>query len=72
MKTRQLYQSNDIPLQSCLFIFSKKRYIPNQEYTISSEIDADIYVSRSCLIRLLFQEYHFNQIHPTCKTQLSL
>ena len=30
MKTRQLYQSNDISLQFCLCISFKKEYMPNQ------------------------------------------
>ena len=37
-----------------------------------SEIDAEMYVNKSCLIILLFQEYHFHLIHPTCKCQLNL
>ena len=69
MKTRQLYQSNDISLQLYLCIPSKKVYILNQEYKIIWAIDEDIYVRRSCLIRLLFQEYWFHQIHSACKFQ---
>ena len=49
-----------------VYYFQEGIYISNQEYTEFSEIDTDIYVSRSCLIILLFQEDHFRQIHPTC------
>ena len=67
MKTRQLYQSNYIFLQLYLCIPFKKGYISNQEYTIFSEIDAEISESRSYFIVLLFQGYHFHQIQPTCR-----
>ena len=66
MKTRRLYNSNDILLRLCLHIPFKKGYIPNQEYTILSSIDADIYVIRIFFIVLLFQEDHFQKIQPTC------
>ena len=57
---------NNISLQLSLCIHFKKGYISNQEYTILSAIDADIYFVRICLIRLLFQENHFHQIYTTC------
>ena len=67
MKTRQFYQSNYVPLQLCLCIFFREGYVTNQKYRKRSEIDADIYVIGGSLIILIFQDYHFHQIHPTCK-----
>ena len=69
MKIKLLYQSNDIPWQLCLCINLKKVYRYNQEYAIFSANDVHIHVIRSCLIRLIFQEYHFHQIHPIYKCQ---
>ena len=66
MITRRFYQSNDIPSKLYLYINFMKGFISNKEYTILSAIDTDVYVRKSCLIRLLFQEYHFHQINTTC------
>ena len=80
LKNRGLYQSNDISLKFCLCIPPKKGYITNQEYTIFSAINADIYGRRSCFIILLFKEDCLNKntdnmqcylnFKPTCNVSL--